>query len=358
MTITLTHAYQSAKSDGGNSALVRPSNWNAQHTFTSASGVILGKSTSGSGTFSEYTLGDGLSFSGTTLNATGSYAGPNYQLFTSSGTWTKPNGTSFVFVRVVGSGGGGWGGGITNPGYGGSGGLCFENIFNSASLSSSVSVTIGAAGTGGAGSSVSALGSAGGNAGYSSFGSYLFANGGVGSVVPSSQYSTYYHGVTDSTEYIYYEVFNSASGVGGEGFGTFTKSGRNGPLGPAGGGPGGQFNSGTSVYTYFYGGIGFALRVSSPTIAEQCGNTSPYGTAAPSTPGAAGVDATSTGYGGSGGAALSTNSSGQTAGAGGSGYLGGGGGGGGRIYQYGGATGGSGGSGGNGGTGFVEVFSW
>jgi len=185
MAITFKHVYQSAKSDGVNTALVRPSNWNAQHTFTSSSGVLLGKSSSGSGSPSEFTLGDGLSFSGTTLNATGSYAGPNYQLFTSSGTWTKPTGTSFVFVRVVGSGGGGCGGGISNPGYGGSGGLCFENVFNNASLASSVSVTIGAAGTGGAGSSATSLGSAGGNGGYSSFGSYLFAGGGVGSVVPT-----------------------------------------------------------------------------------------------------------------------------------------------------------------------------
>lgn len=42
MAISLKHAFQSAKADGGNATLVQPSNWNAEHTVTAAADRVLG----------------------------------------------------------------------------------------------------------------------------------------------------------------------------------------------------------------------------------------------------------------------------------------------------------------------------
>lgn len=42
MAISLKHAFQSAKADGGNATLVQPSNWNAEHTVTAAADKVLG----------------------------------------------------------------------------------------------------------------------------------------------------------------------------------------------------------------------------------------------------------------------------------------------------------------------------
>jgi hypothetical protein len=53
MAISLKHAFTSAKSDGGDTSLVRPSNWNAEHNLTCATGVILGRLTAGTGAVEE-----------------------------------------------------------------------------------------------------------------------------------------------------------------------------------------------------------------------------------------------------------------------------------------------------------------
>jgi microcystin-dependent protein len=42
--VSLKHAFQSAKADGTDNTLVKPSNWNAEHNFTTAAdGVVLGR---------------------------------------------------------------------------------------------------------------------------------------------------------------------------------------------------------------------------------------------------------------------------------------------------------------------------
>jgi microcystin-dependent protein len=56
MTIAITHAFQSAKGDGADATLVRPSNWNASHATSMATGAVIGRQTAGIGAFEELTL--------------------------------------------------------------------------------------------------------------------------------------------------------------------------------------------------------------------------------------------------------------------------------------------------------------
>jgi len=43
MTISVKHTFQSAKGDPADTTLVRPTNWNAEHTLTAAAEVLLGR---------------------------------------------------------------------------------------------------------------------------------------------------------------------------------------------------------------------------------------------------------------------------------------------------------------------------
>ena len=128
---------------------------------------ILPDQSSASG---KYLTSDGTNSSWGTISA--SYGLQSQQVFTSSGTWTKPSGINLVKVYVTGGGGGGAGGnGNTNTGGGGgAGGTAIELI--DVSSVSTVTVTIGAAGSAGAADG------AGGAGGTSSFGSYCSGTGG------------------------------------------------------------------------------------------------------------------------------------------------------------------------------------
>lgn len=75
MAISLKHAFASPKADSADTSLIQPSNWNAEHVLTLSSGVLVGRSSSGTGNAEEITLGTGLSLVGGVLTLTGGGGG-------------------------------------------------------------------------------------------------------------------------------------------------------------------------------------------------------------------------------------------------------------------------------------------
>ncbi len=102
------------------------------------------------------------------------------QIFTGSGTWTKPEGAKRIEIIVIGGGGGGGGAdGIATDrsgvgGGGGGGGASIKRI-DASEAGLTETVTIGAAGSAG-----SSTGGDAGSGGNSSFGSHSSASGGSG----------------------------------------------------------------------------------------------------------------------------------------------------------------------------------
>ena len=96
------------------------------------------------------------------------------QVFTSSGTWTKPSGIKIIKVTVTGSGGGG-GGSKTSDNKGGGGGAAGGTAIEIVDVTSisSETVTIGA---GGAGGSQNANGAAGATSSFGSICSIVVAH--------------------------------------------------------------------------------------------------------------------------------------------------------------------------------------
>lgn len=287
------------------------------------------------------------------------------QVFTSSGTWTKPTlfTPSVVVVEVLGAGGGGGSGrrgaagSLREGGAGGGGGSYLVSTFQASTLGSSETVTIGAAGTAGAAVTAdSTSGNAGGNGGNVTFGSWMTGYGGGGGAGGSASASvggggagiggaatagtagaainSMHGGITGLDASVGGGNIDGGAAGGAGSNGTSSYNGGSSIHGGPGGGGGGGITSGNSAGA---GGAGGSTGVTS-------GGGGTAGTTAPTNGGAA----TSRGGGGGGGSHASS-----AGGTGGAGFAGGGGGGGGASVN-----GVNSGAGGVGGEGRVRVWSW
>lgn len=93
MTISLKHNFVSAKTDGADTTLVRPSNWNDEHALTLATARLLGRTTAGTGAAEEISAGTGLSLASGSLAAEVSLT--NSVTLTNK-TLTNPTVTNYV----------------------------------------------------------------------------------------------------------------------------------------------------------------------------------------------------------------------------------------------------------------------
>lgn len=215
--------------------------------------------------------------------------GPIKEVFTSSGTWTKPSGYADdhpVLVRAWGAGGGGARHSSLADAAGGGGGGYIEYTFRMADLPSSVTVTIGAVGAGRTGSNGN--GTAGGN---STFGALLTGYGGGGGGSASNGGAGGGSAAAGGT--------GSATGgsVGGGAGGAGAAGGDAGTIWGGGGGGDGGFAGGNAVW----GGAGGA----GGNGAAMSGGVSVFG-----------------GNGGAGGDASPAPTTGQAPGGGGGGGFG------------------------------------
>lgn len=70
MAISLKHAFTSNVADSGDTTLVQPSNWNAEHSLTMAADRLLGRTTANTGSAEEISVGTGLTLSSGSLSVT------------------------------------------------------------------------------------------------------------------------------------------------------------------------------------------------------------------------------------------------------------------------------------------------
>lgn len=265
--------------------------------------------------------------------------------FTSSGTYTVPDGATIVEVHLIGGGGGG-GGGHSNStadysdgGAGGGGGQYTFHKYTAAELGgggTNISVTIGAGGTGGSGGTYDGNDNqtAGGTGGTSTFGNFLIAIGGNGGGISNALNTNVPTGGT-GVSYIGYTSGNGGDAGCYQGGYQAATAGQTAVAAPGGGGGGAHGNTSSGGA----GGVGFSTSYRTRT------------TTAGGASGANGTAATSTTFNGGGGGGSRTSTA--TGGDGGTGARGGGGGGGGGS-----TTAVRAGNGGAGGAGYCIVYAY
>jgi hypothetical protein len=204
--------------------------------------------------------------------------GSEYEEFTSSGTYTKPAGVTWVYVEAIGGGAGGANYVTAADRTGGGGGGFNEGLFQASTVGSTETVTIGAGGAGG-GNGTYNNGADGGN---STFGSLLSGKGGEGGGGNGANGGGGELGGTTSGGQ------HGPNGMGGySSGGAGTGNGRGGSCTKGGAGGGGNFGGGTSQE----GGNG--------GLGNDSNNTAAV---AGSVPGGGGGGCSNNGGGGNGGA--------------------------------------------------------
>ena len=314
----------------------------------STSGYVGLKGAAAAGS-TTYTLpsADGTADQALTTNGTATLSwktlSVDVQAFVSNGTWTKPANAKHVEVICIGGGGGGGSGRLGGTpqycgGSGGGGGGYSRGFFAAAGLSSTVTVTVGAKGVGGAAQTTTFTdGNAGTAGGDSSFGSYIRAGGGgqgLGGILSGS--------ISGGTG----GIGQYSGGAGGIAGGFPGQPGSPSVLGGSGGGGGGGTDG---SFVSSAGGAGGALDYYGDNSAATGGSL--YGGNG-GTGYTAGATTYTNGGGGGGGGAGHTTATGGRGGDGGK--YGGGGGGGGSANN---STGSS-GRGGDGGDGLVLVITF
>mgnify|MGYP003333310674 FL=1 len=268
----------------------------------------------------------------------------NVQVFTTSGTWTKPAGAQVVEVALIGGGGGGGSGRKTatgTAGYGGGGGAgggYSTRVLSATLLGATETVTVGAGGAGGAAqTAASTNGNNGVSGGSSSFGTLVVAaGGGAGSGGTTTA------GTAGSAASQRAMFAGSAGGAGGSGAGSASAN----STFCTGGGGGGGFTTTPASNVGGGGGIPLGTTLTGTTAS---------GSSSGSNPGSDGFSVpvnTPTSGGGAGGGYATTGGNSTNGGAGG--IYGGGGGGGGAGLD----TAGNSGAGGAGANGIVVVVTY
>ena len=260
-------------------------------SYTTTTLVVDVSATQGSGSYADWSI----TLSGI-RGATGAQ-GPGgtaavFTEFTSSGTYTKDPGASFIMVEAWGAGGGGGSGqynATRSAGHGGGGGAYTMRVFKASDVPSSVAVAIGAGGAGGPARTTAGSGSYGSPGGNTTFGSLLTAYGGTGGGNGTTYTYSYgpgggalsadgapnitYAGATNINYGGFGASWNSAAGGtsssrssgwgGGSGGGSFAADstgaytdGGHSFQGGAGGGAGGGGGTTSAVNFYNYGGRG------------------------------------------------------------------------------------------------------